>query len=73
MLYPLFFFPGIIRLSEGLHDRYPVEDYLDLFDQAAHQIQGELSANTSGSPIHPNVIIGTSHNQFTFMRPIIPK
>uniref|UniRef100_A0A3P9NLE2 Carbohydrate sulfotransferase 15 n=2 Tax=Poecilia reticulata TaxID=8081 RepID=A0A3P9NLE2_POERE len=49
---------GIIRLSEGLHDRYPVEDYLDLFDQAAYQIQGELSANTSGSPRHPNVIIG---------------
>ncbi|XP_005794719.2 carbohydrate sulfotransferase 15 [Xiphophorus maculatus] len=49
---------GIIRLSEGLHDRYPVEDYLDLFDQAAYQIQGELIANTSGSPSHPNVIIG---------------
>ncbi|XP_014894912.1 carbohydrate sulfotransferase 15 [Poecilia latipinna] len=49
---------SIIRLSEGLHDRYPVEDYLDLFDQAAYQIQGELNANTSGSPSHPNVIIG---------------
>ncbi|XP_043959692.1 carbohydrate sulfotransferase 15-like [Gambusia affinis] len=49
---------GIIRLSEGLHDRYPVEDYLDLFDQAAYQIQGELIANTSGSPRHPNIIIG---------------
>uniref|UniRef100_A0A3B3U1T0 Sulfotransferase n=1 Tax=Poecilia latipinna TaxID=48699 RepID=A0A3B3U1T0_9TELE len=54
----VYFFSGIIRLSEGLHDRYPVEDYLDLFDQAAYQIQGELNANTSGSPSHPNVIIG---------------
>lgn len=49
---------GIIRLSEGFHDRYPVEDYLDLFDQAAYQIQGNLTANSSGTPNHPNVIIG---------------
>lgn len=49
---------GIIRLSEGFHDRYPVEDYLDLFDQAAYQIQGNLTVNTSGSPNHPNIIIG---------------
>ncbi|MEQ2227954.1 hypothetical protein ILYODFUR_003694 [Ilyodon furcidens] len=49
---------GIIRLSEGLHDRYPVEDYLDLFDQAAYQIQGELTTNISGSPSHPKIIIG---------------
>uniref|UniRef100_H3DQ19 Sulfotransferase n=1 Tax=Tetraodon nigroviridis TaxID=99883 RepID=H3DQ19_TETNG len=49
---------GIIRLSEGFHDRYPVEDYLDLFDQAAHQIQGNLSVNGSASPSQPNVIIG---------------
>ncbi|XP_028332970.1 carbohydrate sulfotransferase 15 [Gouania willdenowi] len=49
---------GIIRLSEGFHDRYPVEDYLDLFDQAAYQIQGNITANTSGSPSHPNIIIG---------------
>lgn len=56
--YPVFFFlPGIIRLSEGFHDRYPVEDYLDLFDQTAYQIQGNLTANTSGS-IQPNIIIG---------------
>lgn len=49
---------GIIRLSEGFHDRYPVEDYLDLFDQAAYQIQGNLSANGSGGPSQPDVIIG---------------
>lgn len=50
--------PGIIRLSEGFHDRYPVEDYLDLFDQAAYQIQGNLTANASGSPGQPDIIIG---------------
>lgn len=50
--------PGIIRLSEGFHDRYPVEDYLDLFDQAAYQIQGNLTANASGNPSQPNIIIG---------------
>ncbi|XP_030257293.1 carbohydrate sulfotransferase 15 [Sparus aurata] len=49
---------GIIRLSEGFHSRYPVEDYLDLFDQAAYQIQGNLTANASGSPNQPNIIIG---------------
>ncbi|KAF7204198.1 transcript variant X3 [Nothobranchius furzeri] len=49
---------GIIRLSEGFHDRYPVGDYLDLFDQAAYQIQGNLTANTNGSPSHPSIIIG---------------
>uniref|UniRef100_A0A8C4E2D0 Sulfotransferase n=1 Tax=Dicentrarchus labrax TaxID=13489 RepID=A0A8C4E2D0_DICLA len=49
---------GIIRLSEGFHDRYPVEDYLDLFDQAAYQIQGNLTTNASGSPSQPNIIIG---------------
>ncbi|CAN9509185.1 unnamed protein product [Ophioblennius macclurei] len=49
---------GIIRLNEGFHNRYPVEDYLDLFDQAAHQIQGNLTGNASGFPRRPNIIIG---------------
>ncbi|XP_057681194.1 carbohydrate sulfotransferase 15-like [Corythoichthys intestinalis] len=49
---------GIIRLSEGFHDRYPVDDYLDLFDQAAHFIQGSQAANQSGIPAQPDVIIG---------------
>ncbi|NWI90027.1 CHSTF sulfotransferase, partial [Pitta sordida] len=35
---------GIIRLRDGFHDRYPVEDYLDLFDLAAHQIQSVLQS-----------------------------
>lgn len=50
---------GIIRLSEGFHDRYPVEDYLDLFDLAAYQIQDHLTGNSSGTPSQRNIIIGT--------------
>ncbi|XP_036815880.1 carbohydrate sulfotransferase 15 isoform X1 [Oncorhynchus mykiss] len=50
---------GIIRLSEGFHDRYPVEDYLDLFDLAAYQIQDNLMGNAhSGAPEQHNIIIG---------------
>ncbi|KAK6293908.1 hypothetical protein J4Q44_G00362340 [Coregonus suidteri] len=50
---------GIIRLSEGFHDRYPVEDYLDLFDLAAYQIQDDLMGNApSGAPEQHNIIIG---------------
>lgn len=50
--------PGIIRLNEGFHDRYPVEDFLDLFDHAAYQIQGNPAANANGSPRQANIIIG---------------
>ncbi|XP_036427748.1 carbohydrate sulfotransferase 15-like [Colossoma macropomum] len=49
---------GIIRPSDGLHARYPVEDYLDLFDLPAHQIQDRLLANNSGSSNQANIIIG---------------
>ncbi|XP_010867164.1 carbohydrate sulfotransferase 15 [Esox lucius] len=49
---------GIIRLSEGFHDRYPVEDYLDLFDLAAWQIQDSLTGHAPGAPDQHNVIIG---------------
>ncbi|XP_029604429.1 carbohydrate sulfotransferase 15 [Salmo trutta] len=50
---------GIIRLSEGFHDRYPVEDYLDLFDLAAYQIQDNLMGNAhSGAPEQHKIIIG---------------
>lgn len=61
--------PGIIHLSEGFHDRYPVEDYLDLFDQAAYQIQGNLSTNTSASPSQPNVVIGKWGGSFQPSKP----
>lgn len=49
---------GIIRLSEGFHDRYPVEDYLDLFDLAAYQIQDRSQLNASRSQHKRNIIIG---------------
>ncbi|KAL7869776.1 hypothetical protein AOLI_G00137640 [Acnodon oligacanthus] len=49
---------GIIRPSDGLHARYPVEDYLDLFDLPAHQIQDRLLANSSRSSNQANIIIG---------------
>ncbi|KAK1333368.1 LOW QUALITY PROTEIN: hypothetical protein QTO34_005751 [Cnephaeus nilssonii] len=39
---------GIVRLRDGLRDRYPVEDYLDLFDLAAHQIHQGLQAGEPG-------------------------
>lgn len=50
---------GIIRLRDGFHDRYPVEDYLDLFDLAAHQIQSVLQGDTTkGSNKMSTIIIG---------------
>ncbi|XP_026872606.2 carbohydrate sulfotransferase 15 isoform X2 [Electrophorus electricus] len=49
---------GIIRPSEGLHARYPVEDYLDLFDLPAHQIQDQLLANITGGSAQSTIIIG---------------
>ncbi|XP_036295248.1 carbohydrate sulfotransferase 15 [Pipistrellus kuhlii] len=39
---------GIVRLRDGLRDRYPVEDYLDLFDLAAHQVHRGLQAGAAG-------------------------
>lgn len=50
---------GIIRLRDGFHDRYPVEDYLDLFDLAAYQIQGVLQSDvTKGHSKMNHIIIG---------------
>ncbi|KAI4879443.1 hypothetical protein NFI96_001102 [Prochilodus magdalenae] len=48
---------GIIRLSEGFRNPYPLQDYLDLFDQAAYQIQDRL-ANSSGGSTKTDIIIG---------------
>ncbi|KAJ0015684.1 hypothetical protein NQD34_013974 [Periophthalmus magnuspinnatus] len=48
---------GLIRLSVR-HDRFPVEDYLDLFDQAAHQIQGNRTGDPSTAGSKPHLIIG---------------
>nr|XP_056706161.1 carbohydrate sulfotransferase 15 [Euleptes europaea] len=51
---------GIIRLRDGFHDRYPVEDYLDLFDLAAHQIQSVLQGDAAKDYSNKmnNIIIG---------------
>ncbi|CAL8299201.1 unnamed protein product [Merluccius merluccius] len=38
---------GYIRFKDGLKERFPVEDYLDLFDMAAHRIQEHILANSS--------------------------
>ncbi|KAG8135515.1 hypothetical protein E2320_008537, partial [Naja naja] len=49
----------IIRLRDGFHDRYPVNDYLDLFDLAAHQIQNVLQRDSKNSyEKRSNIIIG---------------
>ncbi|KAK7918722.1 hypothetical protein WMY93_010006 [Mugilogobius chulae] len=47
---------GLIRLSER-HDPFPVEDYLDLFEKAAHHIQGNATRERGGAS-RPQVIIG---------------
>lgn len=49
---------GIIRPSEGLHARYPVEDYLDLFDLPAHHIQYQMLANRTAGVHRADIIIG---------------
>lgn len=48
---------GIVRLRDGLRDRYPVEDYLDLFDLAAHQIHQGLQASSAREQSRMNRII----------------
>nr|AAC71691.1 B cell RAG associated protein [Homo sapiens] len=48
---------GIVRLRDGLRDRYPVEDYLDLFDLAAHQIHQGLQASSAKEQSKMNTII----------------
>ncbi|XP_057362426.1 carbohydrate sulfotransferase 15 isoform X2 [Manis pentadactyla] len=48
---------GIVRLRDGLRDRYPVEDYLDLFDLAAHQIHQGLQASSAREQSKMNRII----------------
>ncbi|KAL4640961.1 carbohydrate sulfotransferase 15-like isoform X1 [Arapaima gigas] len=52
------FLVSIIRLSEGFHDRYSVEDYLDLFDLAAFQILEPLLWNETSRRKKHNIIIG---------------
>ncbi|KAK3559780.1 hypothetical protein QTP86_020729 [Hemibagrus guttatus] len=49
---------GIIRPSDGLHARYPVEDYLDLFDLPAHHVQYQMLANRTAGSHRADLIIG---------------
>lgn len=49
---------GYIRLTARYPYRFPVEDYLDLFDQAAHQIQGNTTTDPGRAPSQPDIIIG---------------
>lgn len=37
---------GYIRFKDGFQENFSVEDYLDLFDLAAHKIQEALSGNS---------------------------
>lgn len=61
MMMMLFLSSGIIRPSDGLHARYPVEDYLDLFDLPAHHIQYQMLANRTAGVHHADIIIGIIH------------
>lgn len=55
---------GIVRLRDGLRDRYPVEDYLDLFDLAAYQIHQGLQASSAEEQSRmTRIIIGTASGQ----------
>ena len=39
---------GYIRFKDGFQESFPLEDYLDLFDLAAHNIQAGIGRNSSG-------------------------
>ncbi|XP_062927933.1 carbohydrate sulfotransferase 15 [Mobula hypostoma] len=49
---------GIIQPWNGFHGRYLIEDYLDLFDLAAHQIQNQISNSSAEQEMDSNMIIG---------------
>ncbi|XP_078079505.1 carbohydrate sulfotransferase 15-like [Mustelus asterias] len=49
---------GIIQPWNGFHDRYLIEDYLDLFDLAAHQIQSQIANSSAEQLIKSNMVIG---------------
>ncbi|KAK7142485.1 hypothetical protein R3I94_011984 [Phoxinus phoxinus] len=49
---------GIIRSGNAFQNPYPLNDYLDLFDQAANQIQDHSMSNSSKSHKKVNIIIG---------------
>ncbi|XP_039995913.1 carbohydrate sulfotransferase 15-like isoform X1 [Xiphias gladius] len=49
---------GYIRFKDGFQERFPVEDYLELFDLAAHNIQAGVSRNSSGDHSALQLITG---------------
>ncbi|XP_069000625.1 carbohydrate sulfotransferase 15-like [Embiotoca jacksoni] len=49
---------GYIRFKDGFQESFPVEDYLDLFDLAAHNIQEGISGNSSGDHRAGQLITG---------------
>ncbi|XP_051883528.1 carbohydrate sulfotransferase 15-like [Pristis pectinata] len=49
---------GIIQPWNGFHGRYLIEDYLDLFDLAAHQIQSQIANSSAEQEIDSNMVIG---------------
>lgn len=50
---------GYTRFKDGFQKKYPVEDYLDLFDWAAQNIQEGISGNSSGD--HRRALITGEH------------
>ncbi|XP_038141300.1 carbohydrate sulfotransferase 15-like [Cyprinodon tularosa] len=48
---------GYIRFKKGFQERFPIADYLDLFDLAAMNIQEAICGNSSGE--HPSLQIIT--------------
>lgn len=53
-----YFGVGYIRFKDGFQESFPVEDYLDLFDLAAHKIQEVISGNSSGDQRALQLITG---------------
>lgn len=51
---------GYIRFKDGFQEIFPVEDYLDLFDLAAHNIQKGISGNSSGEHRALQLVTGTT-------------
>ncbi|KAM9847580.1 carbohydrate sulfotransferase 15-like [Aulostomus maculatus] len=49
---------GYIRFKDGFQENFPVEDYLDLFDLAAQNIQEIRSGNSSEDPRALQLITG---------------
>ncbi|XP_024152248.1 carbohydrate sulfotransferase 15 [Oryzias melastigma] len=49
---------GYIRFKDGLQERFPLQDYLDLFDLASHNIQEGIRGNSSVKQQAIHIITG---------------